>query len=903
MLDAPKKCAQCDAELPEDSTSSLCAACLLQIGFETQNKEDDAASRATTSYQPAFIPPTAEELAPHFPQLEILEVIGHGGMGVVYKARQKELDRIVALKILRPGISDDASFAERFQREARALAKLNHPNIITVFDFGRRDALFYFVMEFVDGTNLRHLERVGDLNPAEALNIVPQICSALQYAHDNGVVHRDIKPENILIGKDGTVRIADFGLAKLAGTVDNAPLTGTWQVVGTPHYMAPEQFEKPTTVDHRADIYSLGVVIYELLTGELPLGRFPLPSEKVRVDVRLDEVVLRSLDKSPERRYQHVTDVATAVEEAATPSTESRLSQAKEWVKEKAERVAEKTKSMGEKSGGWKTSASRLVNWLAERRAGIGALMMWVGAVDALLSAFTLTEIPGFLRGEEALIAMCATVAGGLTFFYGRQLRRDRISTFMRIAIVFCIIPWFGCFPPSAFFRVILAAYGLLASFGSSKDGNDADDEPTPDIVDRVIGVFKSTWRTISLRLLFFTVFGIAGWCAVCALTFFTLYETWYQHHIPSSTYIHDTTARNITPASDAFVQLDIDASEFQPARGIAMRNRRIDRSQLRLSVPEAPTLFVDLISGRCAPQVNAEDGEESILSRSTISSWLQGAGIDVTSEAAALEVTHLTEALQLMRRTRGLCDRLSMADQEKFPTLKEGILRIRRNDRVMNDNMIPVGWLFNPEILSATGRREPTKSVRVDDWAEGIYFGTLFVIWLIGMLRIVRILYRMLWRPAFTPPDPANTEDAKKTWRWCSLSLVVAGVVSAGLLASLLYSISRIYSGGQHSLWIDDQPLTVGDLNPILDVLGILCIVIAVCGLLARPVLKRFGWWTAAVAGTVAVLGIPLALVTFPTGMATWIALTDVQVKRVFGFLPPEASPDVATAATTVVS
>ena len=243
------------------------------------------------------------ELSSHFSQLEILEVLGHGGMGVVYKARQIELDRLVALKILRPNISHDTGFAERFLREARALAKLNHPNIITVYDFGRKEALFFFIMEFVDGANLRHVERVGQLSPAEALSIVPQVCSALQYAHDNGVEHRDIKSENILITKSGDVRIADFGLAKLVGNKGDAPLTGTWQVMGTPHYMAPQQFEKPTTVDHRADIYSLGVVIYELLTGELPIGRFRLPSEKVQVDVRLDEVVLRSLDKGVHSRF------------------------------------------------------------------------------------------------------------------------------------------------------------------------------------------------------------------------------------------------------------------------------------------------------------------------------------------------------------------------------------------------------------------------------------------------------------------------------------------------------------------------------------------------------------------------------------------------------------------------
>ncbi len=165
------------------------------------------------------------------------------------------------------------------------------------------DGLFFIVMEYVDGVNLRQTIRSGKLTPKEALAIVPQICEALQYAHDEGVVHRDIKPENILIDKKGRVKIADFGLAKLLGreSKDHA-LTATNHVMGTVRYMAPEQMEGSRSVDHRADIYSLGVVLYEMLTGELPLGRFAPPSEKVQIDVRLDEVVFRSLERTPERR-------------------------------------------------------------------------------------------------------------------------------------------------------------------------------------------------------------------------------------------------------------------------------------------------------------------------------------------------------------------------------------------------------------------------------------------------------------------------------------------------------------------------------------------------------------------------------------------------------------------------
>jgi predicted Ser/Thr protein kinase len=269
----------------------------------------------TAKYSPGPIPPSLEELAQQFPQLEILELLGQGGMGIVYKARQPRLDRFVALKILPVEAGRDPAFAERFAREARALAKLTHPGIVTVYDFGESDGRFYLLMEFVDGVNLRHLLRERPLKPDEALQIVPQLCEALQYAHEQGVIHRDIKPENILLDKRGQVKIADFGLAKLLGQkAEDSALTGSHQVMGTPHYMAPEQLERPLTVDHRADIYSLGVVFYEMLTGELPLGRFAPPSQKVQVDVRLDEVVLRALEKEPERRYQHASEVKAEVE-------------------------------------------------------------------------------------------------------------------------------------------------------------------------------------------------------------------------------------------------------------------------------------------------------------------------------------------------------------------------------------------------------------------------------------------------------------------------------------------------------------------------------------------------------------------------------------------------------------
>ena len=188
--------------------------------------------------------PRVDELVGKFPNLQIEHLIGHGGMGAVYQARQVKLDRTVALKILSPRLGSDPAFAERFAREARTLAKLAHPNIVMVFEHGQTENMNYLIMEFVDGINLRDAIVEGKLTPQEALTIVPQICDALQYAHDEGVIHRDIKPENILIDKKGRVKIADFGLAKLLSpSVDEFTLTGTQQIMGTRNYMCPSKLK------------------------------------------------------------------------------------------------------------------------------------------------------------------------------------------------------------------------------------------------------------------------------------------------------------------------------------------------------------------------------------------------------------------------------------------------------------------------------------------------------------------------------------------------------------------------------------------------------------------------------------------------------------------------------------
>jgi tRNA A-37 threonylcarbamoyl transferase component Bud32/alpha-tubulin suppressor-like RCC1 family protein len=329
-------CPACAMVMPASFPAGLCPKCLL-VGASTPAgapPEDlEAAERTipvappvsgSTPVRPTGVP-SLELLRKLFPELEILDVLGAGGMGAVYKARQPRLNRLVALKIMVAAPGHEADFALRFEREAQVLARLSHPHIVIIYDFGDispertgADPLFYFLMEYVDGTDLGHLIKSGELKSPQSLVIVPQICEALQYAHDQGITHRDIKPANILIDKRGIVKIADFGLAKMITGTEEALMTGLTQTgtaMGTPHYMAPEQWEHPEQVDHRADIYALGVVFYEMLTGERPAGVFQPPSKKSKppVDRKLDGVVMRAMDKNPDRRYQQAGQIADDV--------------------------------------------------------------------------------------------------------------------------------------------------------------------------------------------------------------------------------------------------------------------------------------------------------------------------------------------------------------------------------------------------------------------------------------------------------------------------------------------------------------------------------------------------------------------------------------------------------------
>ena len=268
-----------------------------------------------------WVPPTAEELHKLLPQYEIVKMLGRGGMGAVYMGRQISLDRPVAIKILSNALEEaDASFAERFKNEAKAMGKLTHPGIVAVHAFGETEGgLLYIVMEFVEGTDVsRMIAKEGRLHTDHAMAITAHVCDALGYAHERGIIHRDIKPANIMVGYDGAVKVADFGLAKMTHS-NSTGLTQSGMAMGTLHYMAPETLMLGSAVDHRADIYAVGVMLYQMLAGKLPQGMFELPSMLVPgLDPRYDAIIAKALREDREVRYQSIRDMRADLDSILT---------------------------------------------------------------------------------------------------------------------------------------------------------------------------------------------------------------------------------------------------------------------------------------------------------------------------------------------------------------------------------------------------------------------------------------------------------------------------------------------------------------------------------------------------------------------------------------------------------
>jgi serine/threonine protein kinase len=258
-------------------------------------------------------PPTLEEMQAMLPQYEFVTLLGRGGMGAVYKAVQVTLDRPVAIKVL-PGdlvMDEDVQFAERFKNEARTMARMSHPGIVNVFDFGEtQNGLLYIVMEFIDGTDISKLIlSQGRLTEDYALAITAHVCDALNYAHRNGVVHRDIKPANILINMAGEIKVADFGLAKANDASQSGGLTKTNMAMGTPDFVAPEAFLPGFALDGRADLYAIGVMLYQMLTGDIPRGMWTMPSQRIGSDPRFDAIIGKAMQTDREMRYQSASEI------------------------------------------------------------------------------------------------------------------------------------------------------------------------------------------------------------------------------------------------------------------------------------------------------------------------------------------------------------------------------------------------------------------------------------------------------------------------------------------------------------------------------------------------------------------------------------------------------------------
>ncbi len=281
-------------------------------------------------------PPALTEMQAWLPQYQFLELIGRGGMGAVYKAVQVSLDRPVAVKVLPAAMlgGEDSSYPERFKNEARMMARMNHPAIVNVYDFGETaSGLLYFVMEFIDGTDVAQMIAAqGRLPEPYALSITAHVCAALHYAHSHGVIHRDIKPANILINIEGAVKVADFGLAKQDDATQSS-LTQTNMAMGTPDFVAPEALIPGIPLDGRADLYAVGVMLYQMLTGEIPRGIWTMPGLKHGTDPRFDAIIAKAMQTDRETRYQSAAELRRDLDSILTTPRER-------WQKQQAARMA-----------------------------------------------------------------------------------------------------------------------------------------------------------------------------------------------------------------------------------------------------------------------------------------------------------------------------------------------------------------------------------------------------------------------------------------------------------------------------------------------------------------------------------------------------------------------------------
>ena len=345
-------CSSCSHPINSDSAANgQCPFCLMWLargGLEqcpddsmsTEHCSGPASGLAVSGFdKPAAQQPDQdlEWLQDSLRQYEDFTFVGRGGVARVYRARERGGGRDVAIKLLVNPTAESGAVSDRFRFEAEILRKLRHPAIVTAFDFGESDGRLYLVMEYLSGITLRRLIAANQLSPKQSIVIAHEICGALQYAHSQDIVHRDIKPDNIIVAEHGNefgsrvvsrtdsrnslVKLTDFGLARQCEAAsDAARFTQSGHILGTPYYMAPEQRYNAQQVDHRVDIYAVGVLLYEMLTGTLPVVMSDPPSQLTEVDEGIDEIVFQCLATDPEYRIQTVEELSNQLESVLVSS-------------------------------------------------------------------------------------------------------------------------------------------------------------------------------------------------------------------------------------------------------------------------------------------------------------------------------------------------------------------------------------------------------------------------------------------------------------------------------------------------------------------------------------------------------------------------------------------------------
>jgi eukaryotic-like serine/threonine-protein kinase len=395
MKTATTVCGKCGAEIPADGRQGACPACLLETGLGLL-ADEVGSSRCDDRTPQRGVPTRGRTVLPakmlgDFGDYELLEEIGRGGQGVVYRARQKSLNRTVALKVIGLGQWATEAHLKRFRREAEAAASLEHPGIVPIHEVGERDGSCYFSMKFIEGGQLDEVVRHSPMSTREAAELIAKVARTVHYAHEHGILHRDIKPGNILLDQKGEAHLTDFGLARLVET--ESTVTRTLEVLGTPSYMAPEQADSSNTKLSKAtDVYGLGAVLYQLLTGHPPfaggttyvtikllLETEPRPPRLLnpKIDRDLSTICLKCLEKDPQRRYTSALALAEDLEhwtkhEPIRAKRSGFFTHARKWVQRKPAIAALIASSVGLAAAmGWNFWKSELFRAAPEKSIAV----------------------------------------------------------------------------------------------------------------------------------------------------------------------------------------------------------------------------------------------------------------------------------------------------------------------------------------------------------------------------------------------------------------------------------------------------------------------------------------------------------------------------------------------------